>query len=247
MSGTGPAGGASSPVEKGRSDDRPKQDPVCGSSSSHCAAPVLPHLAWSLVSLVLIASAMVGIEHALQLFPTADATPFTVFGVALSLFLGFRNNAAYDRWWEARRLGAVFWLTYALSRARYASRADAVSPKCGVYQEANELVSIIDRRTGILPSSRFSLAAADFPPVQGFSSALTMESGGRPRVPATSPSETSRDAFGRFRRGAQAQPAVTEPGVGRLQDQGAGAIGGQLRLRDNALAGSLQRATVRSR
>jgi putative membrane protein len=27
-----------------------------------------------------------------------------VFGVALSLFLGFRNNAAYDRWWEARKL-----------------------------------------------------------------------------------------------------------------------------------------------
>lgn len=29
--------------------------------------------------------------------------PFAVFGIALSLFLGFRNNAAYDRWWEARR------------------------------------------------------------------------------------------------------------------------------------------------
>jgi putative membrane protein len=27
-----------------------------------------------------------------------------VFGLALSLFLGFRNNAAYERWWEARRL-----------------------------------------------------------------------------------------------------------------------------------------------
>jgi len=27
-----------------------------------------------------------------------------VLGVALSLFLGFRNNAAYDRWWEARKL-----------------------------------------------------------------------------------------------------------------------------------------------
>jgi putative membrane protein len=37
-------------------------------------------------------------------FPTVDATSFTVFGVALSLFLGFRNNAAYERWWEARRL-----------------------------------------------------------------------------------------------------------------------------------------------
>jgi putative membrane protein len=33
-----------------------------------------------------------------------DGIAFTVFGVALSLFLGFRNNAAYDRWWEARRL-----------------------------------------------------------------------------------------------------------------------------------------------
>lgn len=29
--------------------------------------------------------------------------PFAVFGIALSLFLGFRNNAAYERWWEARK------------------------------------------------------------------------------------------------------------------------------------------------
>jgi len=36
--------------------------------------------------------------------PHVSPVPFTVFGVALSLFLGFRNNAAYDRWWEARRL-----------------------------------------------------------------------------------------------------------------------------------------------
>jgi ion channel-forming bestrophin family protein len=30
--------------------------------------------------------------------------PFTLTGVALSIFLGFRNNAAYDRWWEGRKL-----------------------------------------------------------------------------------------------------------------------------------------------
>jgi putative membrane protein len=30
--------------------------------------------------------------------------PFTVLGVALSIYLGFRNNAAYERWWEARKL-----------------------------------------------------------------------------------------------------------------------------------------------
>jgi putative membrane protein len=30
--------------------------------------------------------------------------PFTLIGLALSIFLGFRNNACYDRWWEARKL-----------------------------------------------------------------------------------------------------------------------------------------------
>eukprot|EP00979_Chaetoceros_neogracilis_P016289 scaffold7604_cov255-Chaetoceros_neogracile.AAC.1 len=28
--------------------------------------------------------------------------PFTALGVAISLFLGFHNNASYGRWWEAR-------------------------------------------------------------------------------------------------------------------------------------------------
>ena len=30
--------------------------------------------------------------------------PFTALGVAISLFLGFHNNASYSRWWEARIL-----------------------------------------------------------------------------------------------------------------------------------------------
>ena len=47
--------------------------------------------------LVLLDQTVLPLKH-------VNATPFAVFGVALSLFLGFRNNAAYDRWWEARRL-----------------------------------------------------------------------------------------------------------------------------------------------
>lgn len=31
-------------------------------------------------------------------------TPFTLVGLALSIFLGFRNNTSYDRYWEGRRL-----------------------------------------------------------------------------------------------------------------------------------------------
>jgi len=37
-------------------------------------------------------------------FDSYGIAPFTLLGVSLSIFLGFRNNAAYDRWWEARKL-----------------------------------------------------------------------------------------------------------------------------------------------
>ena len=30
--------------------------------------------------------------------------PFRLVGVALAIFLGFRNSASYDRYWEARKL-----------------------------------------------------------------------------------------------------------------------------------------------
>lgn len=38
-------------------------------------------------------------------FPfTAPSLPLTLFGTALALFLGFRDNSAYQRWWEGRIL-----------------------------------------------------------------------------------------------------------------------------------------------
>ncbi len=35
---------------------------------------------------------------------TAPSLPLTLFGTALALFLGFRSNSAYQRWWEGRVL-----------------------------------------------------------------------------------------------------------------------------------------------
>jgi len=37
-------------------------------------------------------------------FAHLAATPFTVMGLALSIFISFRNNACYERWWEGRKL-----------------------------------------------------------------------------------------------------------------------------------------------
>ncbi|WP_333814625.1 bestrophin family protein [Tabrizicola sp.] len=65
---------------------------------------VLPHIAPQLLFVGLFSAAIVAIDRHLVTLPHVQAAPLAVFGVALSLFLGFRNNAAYDRWWEARRL-----------------------------------------------------------------------------------------------------------------------------------------------
>jgi len=35
---------------------------------------------------------------------TLTTIPFSMIGLPLAIFLGFRNNAAYDRYWEARKL-----------------------------------------------------------------------------------------------------------------------------------------------
>ncbi|MEM9837348.1 MAG: bestrophin family protein, partial [Bacteroidota bacterium] len=39
----------------------------------------------------------------LRAYLTMDTTVFSLLGVILSIFLGFRTNTAYDRWWEARK------------------------------------------------------------------------------------------------------------------------------------------------
>ena len=36
-------------------------------------------------------------------FTKVNATPFTLLGLSLSIFMNFRNNACYDRWYEARK------------------------------------------------------------------------------------------------------------------------------------------------
>lgn len=65
---------------------------------------VLPRIALQLLLIVACAAAVVAVDKLLFPLTHSDGTPFAVIGVALSLFLGFRNNAAYDRWWEARKL-----------------------------------------------------------------------------------------------------------------------------------------------
>lgn len=59
-----------------------------------------------------------------------NATPFTLVGVALALFLGFRNSSAYDRWWEGRKLwGALVNTMRTLTRQALTMTGDAVDKR----------------------------------------------------------------------------------------------------------------------
>ena len=56
-------------------------------------------------------------EHDLLSVHHLTTTPFTLIGLALGIFLGFRNNTSYDRFWEGRKLwGAVVNNTRSLAR-----------------------------------------------------------------------------------------------------------------------------------
>ena len=58
-----------------------------------------------IASVALISAIIVYIHHVKPEFlPFYNSSgPFTLLGIALSIFLSFRNNACYDRWWEARK------------------------------------------------------------------------------------------------------------------------------------------------
>jgi len=65
---------------------------------------IVPRIAPLIGLVTTIALAVVLVDRFAQPLPHISLAATGVFGIALSLFLGFRNNAAYERWWEARKL-----------------------------------------------------------------------------------------------------------------------------------------------
>ncbi len=66
---------------------------------------ILPSILPSLGVVMLISAIIGGFEYiGFFHFPEVPLVGFTLIGVVLSIFLGFRNGACYERWWEARKL-----------------------------------------------------------------------------------------------------------------------------------------------
>ncbi|KHK57315.1 hypothetical protein PI87_08835 [Ralstonia sp. A12] len=66
---------------------------------------VLPQLLPRLFLILCISLVAMAVHaHWLPIAVNLSTTPFSLIGIALAVFLGFRNNASYDRYWEARKL-----------------------------------------------------------------------------------------------------------------------------------------------
>ncbi|KIC50351.1 bestrophin family ion channel [Tateyamaria sp. ANG-S1] len=65
---------------------------------------IVPRIAGKILAVACLSLIVVFVDAYLLALPRISVPAMGIFGVALSLFLGFRNNAAYDRWWEARIL-----------------------------------------------------------------------------------------------------------------------------------------------
>lgn len=83
---------------------------------------------------------------AVYFMPTFEAwglhmstAPFSLIGIALAIFLGFRNSASYDRFWEARKLWGML-LVGARSLVRQAQMFTGREPS---HQDIRALVGLL--------------------------------------------------------------------------------------------------------
>lgn len=89
-----------------------------------------------------------GIEFRLLALPDL---PLSMFGAALGIFLGFRTNSAYDRWWEARTL----WGALINQSRTWARQVMAYVPDRGIAR------SLVMAQIGYVHALRLHLRAHD--------------------------------------------------------------------------------------
>ncbi len=91
---------------------------------------IVPRISGRLLALVAISISAVLLHcHSPGPMGRLSALPFTLIGLALSIFMSFRNGACYDRWWEARKLwGQLIIATRSFARQTAGLEADLREP-----------------------------------------------------------------------------------------------------------------------
>ena len=99
---------------------------------------ILPHIAPRMLAVAVISIvAVVAADEWPGIFSRISAIPFTLIGIALSVFMSFRSNACYARWWEGR----VLWGEVIIA-ARSLAREIAILPESDT--NSQQLVTLFE-------------------------------------------------------------------------------------------------------
>ena len=113
---------------------------------------VIPRIKWRIAGVVGLSFLAVALQkaHLIDAAPAA-ALPFSLIGIALSIFAGFRNSACYDRWWEGRKAwGQALVDVRSLTRQAlvYAAHGDAAQARPVAMRSVAFLYALRDRLRG---------------------------------------------------------------------------------------------------
>lgn len=113
---------------------------------------ILPNI-WVKLSITIATSVIVTLTHGAlyHVKVTLTTIPFSLMGLALAIFLGFRNSASYERFWEGRKL----WGTLA-SGCRNIARQACTFIEAKTVDESEEVDAL--RRKMALSSVAFAHA-----------------------------------------------------------------------------------------
>jgi len=80
---------------------------------------IVPAVAPKVVAILLLSIAVAALAELWHPpgIERVSVAPFTLLGLVLSIFLSFRNNACFERWWEGRKLwGQLIYESRSLAR-----------------------------------------------------------------------------------------------------------------------------------
>ncbi|WP_237481183.1 bestrophin family protein [Lichenibacterium dinghuense] len=122
---------------------------------------IAPRLAFvTVLSVIVVALQGAGLVHLHDL----AALPFSVIGIALSIFAGFRNSACYDRWWEGRKVfGQLLVDVRSLARQQiaYLGAGDAAAARRGAFRAVAMAHLLRDYMRGLRPGADALAALAE--------------------------------------------------------------------------------------
>lgn len=123
---------------------------------------IMPRILLTLIVNIVVAT-LVTFSHGdlFNLKITLTAIPFSLIGLPIAIFLGFRNNAAYDRFWEGRKLwGELVYHSRSFSR-QCASLIDYPVPACASEGLGDARVRMVYRAIAFAHALRCLLRATD--------------------------------------------------------------------------------------